>query len=88
MVVRAAVWAVALRRVPAEIHPLAFRAPTPVVLIRRGRLVVKEAVVAASYLAESTVNFLDLNYAYTRLELVDKNELLDAGERARQRRCR
>ena len=36
-----------------------------------------------SYLAESTVNFLDRNYAYARLELVDKNELLDANERAR-----
>jgi hypothetical protein len=29
-----------------------------------------------SYTAESTVNFLDKNYLYTRLELVDKNELL------------
>jgi hypothetical protein len=29
-----------------------------------------------SYTAESTVNFLDRNYLYTRLELVDKNELL------------
>lgn len=29
-----------------------------------------------SYLAESTVQFLDKNYVYTRLELVDKNELL------------
>lgn len=28
------------------------------------------------YTAESTVNFLDRNYLYTRLELVDKNELL------------
>lgn len=28
-----------------------------------------------SYLAESTVNFQRLNYAYTRLELVDKDEL-------------
>ena len=28
------------------------------------------------YTAESTVNFLDKNYVYTRLELVDKNELL------------
>jgi hypothetical protein len=34
------------------------------------------------YLAESTVNFLDKNYLYTRLELVDKDELLDATERA------
>ncbi|HVF49525.1 MAG TPA: hypothetical protein VNA19_05535 [Pyrinomonadaceae bacterium] len=29
-----------------------------------------------SYTAESTVNFLDKNYVYTRLELVDKNNLL------------
>jgi hypothetical protein len=35
------------------------------------------------YLAESTVNFLDKNYFYTRLELVDKNELLTATDRAR-----
>jgi hypothetical protein len=28
-----------------------------------------------SYLAESTVNFMRSNYAYTRLELVDKDEL-------------
>jgi hypothetical protein len=28
------------------------------------------------YTAESTLNFLDRNYVYTRLELVDKNELL------------
>jgi hypothetical protein len=28
------------------------------------------------YTVESTVNFLDKNYLYTRLELVDKNELL------------
>jgi hypothetical protein len=28
------------------------------------------------YVAESTVNFLDKNYLYTRLELVDKNALL------------
>ena len=28
-----------------------------------------------SYLLESTVNFLRSNYAYTRLELVDKDEL-------------
>jgi len=31
---------------------------------------------------ESTVNFLDKNYLYTRLELVDKNELLRASDRA------
>src|SRR5262249_14873967 len=28
-----------------------------------------------SYALESTMNFLDRNYAYTRLELVDKDEL-------------
>jgi hypothetical protein len=35
------------------------------------------------YTFESTVNFLDKNYLYTRLELVDKNELLRAVDRAR-----
>ena len=35
-----------------------------------------------SYTAESTVNFLDKNYLYTRLELVDKNELLRPADRA------
>jgi hypothetical protein len=35
------------------------------------------------YTAESTVNFKDLNYVYTRLELVDKNELLEHEELAR-----
>ena len=35
-----------------------------------------------SYTAESTVNFLDKNYLYTRLELVDKNELLRPSDRA------
>ncbi len=35
------------------------------------------------YTAESTVNFLDKNYLYTRLELVDKNELLRSVDRAR-----
>jgi hypothetical protein len=34
------------------------------------------------YTAESTLNFLDRNYLYTRLELVDKNELLRASDRA------
>src|SRR5207253_8378205 len=34
------------------------------------------------YLAESTVNFLDKNYLYTRLELVDKDDLLRSAERA------
>ncbi len=33
-----------------------------------------------SYTAESTLNFLDKNYVYTRLELVDKNELLEHDE--------
>ena len=33
------------------------------------------------YTLESTVNFLDRNYLYTRLELVDKNELLRAADR-------
>jgi hypothetical protein len=33
------------------------------------------------YTAESTVNFLEKNYLYTRLELVDKNELLRASDR-------
>jgi hypothetical protein len=34
------------------------------------------------YTAESTVQFLDRNYLYTRLELVDKTGLLNASERA------
>jgi len=34
------------------------------------------------YTFESTVNFLDRNYLYTRLELVDKDELLRASDRA------
>jgi hypothetical protein len=34
------------------------------------------------YVAESTVNFLDRNYLYTRLELVDKNQLLRDVDRA------
>ncbi|HKO99475.1 MAG TPA: hypothetical protein VJU86_20915 [Pyrinomonadaceae bacterium] len=33
------------------------------------------------YVGESTVNFLDKNYLYTRLELVDKNQLLRAEDR-------
>lgn len=33
------------------------------------------------YVAESTINFLDRNYLYTRLELVDKNQLLRAADR-------
>ena len=35
------------------------------------------------YIAESTINFLDKNYLYTRLELVDKNSLLRAADRVR-----
>jgi hypothetical protein len=35
-----------------------------------------------SYTAESTVQFLDKNFVYTRLELVDKDELLRAADRA------
>jgi hypothetical protein len=34
------------------------------------------------YTFESTINFLDRNYLYTRLELVDKDELLSASDRA------
>ena len=34
------------------------------------------------YTAESTINFLDKNYLYTRLELVDKDDLLRPAERA------
>ena len=34
------------------------------------------------YVAESTVNFLDRNYIYTRLELADKNQLLRDADRA------
>jgi hypothetical protein len=35
------------------------------------------------YTAESTLNFIDKDYLYTRLELVDKNELLRPADRAR-----
>jgi hypothetical protein len=35
------------------------------------------------YTAESTINFLNKNYLFTRLELVDKNELLRPADRAR-----
>jgi hypothetical protein len=35
-----------------------------------------------SYAAESTVQFLDQNYLYTRLELVDKDDLLRPSDRA------
>ncbi len=35
------------------------------------------------YVAESTINFIEKNYVYTRLELVDKNQLLRAVDRAR-----
>lgn len=34
------------------------------------------------YTFESTVNFLDRNYLYTRLELLDKDDLLRPGDRA------
>lgn len=34
------------------------------------------------YTAESTLNFIDRNYLYTRLELVDKNSLLTDADRA------
>jgi hypothetical protein len=34
------------------------------------------------YTFESTINFKEKNYLYTRLELVDKNELLRPGDRA------
>jgi hypothetical protein len=33
------------------------------------------------YVAESTINFLDRNYVYTRLELADKNQLLRDADR-------
>jgi hypothetical protein len=33
------------------------------------------------YTAESTINFLDKNYLYTRLELVDKDDLLRSSDR-------
>jgi hypothetical protein len=36
-----------------------------------------------SYLAESTVNLAQKNYLYGRIELVDKNQLLRAADRAR-----
>jgi len=35
------------------------------------------------YTFESTLNFLDRNFVYTRVELVDKDELLGASDRAR-----
>jgi len=35
------------------------------------------------YTFESTINFLDKNYLYTRLELVDKDDLLRAADRLR-----
>lgn len=35
------------------------------------------------YTAESTLQFLNRNYVYTRLELVDKNGLLDSADRLR-----
>lgn len=39
----------------------------------------EHATVQNSYLLESTVNFKRLNYAYTRLELVDRDELFPEG---------
>jgi hypothetical protein len=39
------------------------------------KLKIPENTVTNSYLFESTVNFLERNFAYTRLELVDKDEL-------------
>ncbi|MBC7910720.1 MAG: hypothetical protein H7Y30_09495 [Pyrinomonadaceae bacterium] len=39
-----------------------------------------EAQTLNGYTAESTLNFLDKNYVYTRLELVDKNSLLSHDE--------
>ncbi|HEY6242927.1 MAG TPA: hypothetical protein VIX17_03210 [Pyrinomonadaceae bacterium] len=36
-----------------------------------------------SYTAESTINFLDKNYLYTRLELVDKDDLLKPADKLR-----
>jgi hypothetical protein len=36
---------------------------------------IPDNTVLNSYLFESTLNFLERNYAYTRLELVDKDEL-------------
>ena len=35
------------------------------------------------YTAESTARFLDKNHVYTRIELVDKDELLRAADRLR-----
>lgn len=42
-----------------------------------------EAATLDSYLAESTLNFQDKNYVYTRLEAVDKVDLLSHDEAAR-----
>lgn len=39
-------------------------------------------VITNSYLAETTVNFKDLNYFYSRLELTDKSHLLERSEEA------
>jgi hypothetical protein len=39
-----------------------------------------EDTVQNSYLLESTLNFRKKNYAYTRLELLDKDELFPAGQ--------
>jgi len=37
-------------------------------------------IVLNGYLLESTLNFLQRNYVYTRMELVDKNELFPPAE--------
>ena len=42
-----------------------------------------EAATLNGYTAESTLQFKDRNYLYTRLELVDKNSFLDSGDRLR-----
>lgn len=42
----------------------------------------EEIINLNGYTAESTVNFLDKNYLYTRLELVDKDDLLRDEDRA------
>ena len=39
------------------------------------KLNIPENTILNSYLFESTLNFFERNYAYTRLELVDKDEL-------------
>jgi hypothetical protein len=56
--------------------PLAERDAGPGRLMRRGMFSVEPGN-SNSYLLESTVNFLDRNYVYTRMELVDKPGLLE-----------